>query len=125
MLTTADVAHHLALTSTTVRRKIRDGEILATRVRRDYRVTWENVWACEHGPMPKRGIQERYKAPLLTKKHLASATAYNLRTIERWIEEGLPTRNVFGSVRINPFDAQDWLRNMKGFVIETLDRGEA
>lgn len=122
MLTTTAVAHHFALTPTTVRRKVRDGEILATLVHRDYRFTWDNVWACERGPMPKRGVLDRYKAPLLTKEHLASTTAYNLRTIERWIEVGLPTRNVFGSVRINPFDAQDWLRTARGFEIESLDR---
>ena len=125
MLRTIDVANHWNLSSKTVSRYVQDGQILATRVNRDYRVTWESVWACERGPMPKNGVLDRYKTPLLTKADLARATAYHLRTIERWIEDGLPTRNVFGNVRVNPYDAQDWLWAKKGFKICTLDRGDA
>jgi excisionase family DNA binding protein len=124
MLTTAEVAHHFALTDATIRRKIRAGDLLATRDRRDYRVTWQSVWACEHGPIPKRNLCERYKEPLLSKKHLAGATGYDIRSVERWIEDGLPTRNVFGSVRVNPSDAKEWLKHARGFEIDVLERVE-
>ena len=125
MLTTTEVAHHFALTSATIRRKILAGEILATKNRRDHRLTWESVWSCERGPMPRGQLRERYKAPLLSKKHLGLATGYDTRTVERWIENGLPTRNVFGSVRINPSDAKDWLKMARGFEIDALERPES
>lgn len=124
MLNTAEVAHHFDLTGETVRRKIRAGELMATRDRRDYRVTWQSVWACEQGPMPKRNLCERYKEPLLSKKHLAGSTGYDIRTVERWIQDGLPTRNAFGSVRINPSDAKEWLKHVRGLEIENLERVE-
>jgi len=109
MLTVKEVATHCSVKPDTVRRWIRAGALQAVRLNRDYRVDWADVWACEHGPMPRRESQERYKAPLLRKSDLARALRVSARTVERWIAEGLPTRDVFGGVRINPHDAADWL----------------
>ncbi|MFC6643897.1 MULTISPECIES: hypothetical protein [Sulfitobacter] len=49
-----------------------------------------------------------------SKKALATKWQVSERTVERWIVEGLPTRNVFGSVRIAPEDAVDWTEQTFG-----------
>ena len=109
MLSVEEVAAHFGLRPDTVRRKIRTGEIEATRIGRVYRVNWLSVWACEDGPMPKRARISRYQDDLLSKKAVATALRISVRTVERWIGDGLPTRNVFGTVRFNPHDVTDWL----------------
>jgi excisionase family DNA binding protein len=113
MLSVEEVAKHFGLRPDTVRRKIRAGEIEATRIGRVYRMVWPDVWACEDGPMPKRARVTRYQDPLLCKKRIAGALRVSVRTVERWIDDGLPTRNVFGAVRFNPYDVTDWLK-MRG-----------
>ena len=50
---------------------------------------------------------------VLGKKAIAGALRVSVRTVERWIDDGLPTRNVFGAVRCNPHDVTDWLK-LKG-----------
>jgi len=110
MLSVEQVAGHFALRPDTVRRKIRKGEIGAIRIGRNYRLEWQEVWACEDGPSPKRGLAARYQADLLGKKSIAAALRVSVRTVERWIDDGLPTRNVFGAVRCNPHDVTDWLK---------------
>ena len=109
MLSVEEVAAHFRLRPDTVRRKIRAGEIEAIRIGRVYRMDWPKVWACEDGPMPKRARITRYQDELLSKKDIAAALRVSVRTVERWIEEGLPTRNVFRTVRCNPHDVTDWL----------------
>ena len=110
MLSVEEAASHLGLRPDTVRRKIRTGHIDAIRIGRVYRLEWQDVWACEDGPMPKRARVKRYQDDLLSKKAIAGALRVSVRTIERWIDEGLPTRNVFGVVRCNPHDVIDWLK---------------
>lgn len=110
MLSVEDVAIHFGLRPDTIRRKIRAGEIDAIRIGRVYRLAWPDVWACEDGPMPKRARIPRYQDDLICKKAIAGALRVSVRTIERWIGEGLPTRNVFGAVRCNPHDVTDWLK---------------
>lgn len=109
MLTVEEVARHYALKPDTVRRHIRRGELDAVRLNRSYRIDWPAVWSCEEGPAPRGRATARYQMPLLTKKDLAAALRVSPRTVERWVETGLPTRNVFGRVRVNPHDAADWL----------------
>lgn len=121
MLTTAEAARHFALKPATLRRHIRAGKMLATRARRDYRLSWETIWSCEQGPMPRGHRRERYKAPLLTKLDLARGSGFSTRTVERWIADGLPTRNVFAMVRMNEDDAREWLRENIGFELPKLD----
>ena len=60
--------------------------------------------------MPNRALIPRYQDDLLGKKTIASALRVSVRTVERWIDKGLPTRNVFGAVRCNPHDVTDWLK---------------
>ena len=54
---------------------------------------------------------------MLSKQRLADRLRVSRSTIDRYIEEGLPTRNVFGSVRIAPFDAETWLHATYGLEI--------
>lgn len=110
MLSVEEVAIHFGLRPDTVRRKIRAGEIEAIRIGRVYRLAWPDVFACEDGPMPKRARVTRYQENLLCKKNIAGALRVSVRTVERWIDDGLPTRNVFGVVRFNPHDVTDWLK---------------
>lgn len=110
MLSIEEVARHYGLRPDTVRRKVRDGEIEALRIGRVYRLDWPDVWACEAGTMPKGPREGRYKEPLLSKRQVAVALHVSSRTVERWIALGLPTRNVFGAVRCNPYDVADWLK---------------
>lgn len=110
MLSVEEVARHFGLRPDTVRRKIRTGEIDAIRIGRNYRLAWSDVWACEDGPMPKRARITRYQDDLLCKKAISGALRVSVRTVERWIDDGMPTRNVFGVVRCNPNDVTDWLK---------------
>jgi excisionase family DNA binding protein len=110
MLSVEEVAGHFGLKPDTVRRKIRSDEIDAIRIGRNYRLTWPDVWACEGAPMPKRARITRYQDDLLCKKVIAAALRVSVRTVERWIDDGLPTRKVFGVVRFNPHDVTDWLK---------------
>lgn len=109
MLTVEDTAKHFALTPGTIRSRIKSGELRAQRVNRRYRLDWEDLWTCERGPMPKGRRAERYRMPLMTKSDIADYLRVSVKTVERMIADGLPTRNVWGAVRINPVDAQDWL----------------
>ena len=109
MLTVEEVAAHHRQSPGTIRARIKDGRLRAQRINRRYRVEWEDVWACERGPMPKGKRRDRYREPLMTKAELASRLKVSKRTIERMIAEGLPTRNLDNSVRVNPEDARDWL----------------
>lgn len=114
MLTVDEVARHFAMQPDTIRRHIRKGRLDAVRMNRQFRLDWPDVWACEDASFPRgRGV-DRYKMPLWTKLDLASRTRVSTRTVDRWIEEGLPTRNAFGRVRMNPHDAADWLRGHFG-----------
>ena len=110
MLTIAEAASHCGLKAATIRGKIRTGELPAIRMNRQYRVDWNDIWRCEDGPLPRGHQVPRYQADLLSKKLVANALNVSVRTVERWIAEGLPTRNVFGAIRMNPHDVDDWFR---------------
>jgi excisionase family DNA binding protein len=110
MLSVEEVARHFRLRPDTIRRQIRAGAIDAIRIGRTYRLNWPDVWVCEDGPIPKREHISRYQDDLLAKRDIARSLRISVRTLERWIEDGLPTRNVFGVVRCNPHDVTDWLK---------------
>lgn len=107
-LTVADVAAHYALSPRTVRGHLKTAILHGVRIKGAWRCSWPNVWAAEQGPLPRGKRSEKYKCHLLTKKGLAAEWSISERTVERWITAGLPTRNVFGSVRISPVDAKEW-----------------
>jgi predicted site-specific integrase-resolvase len=115
MLIIKDVARHWKLCPETIRKWISQGDIPAARLNRRYRLRWEDVWACERGPMPRGRARTRYMKPLLTKDELGALYGVSARTVERWVNRGLPTRNVFGSVRINADDAAGWLAARMAF----------
>lgn len=110
MLTVAEVARHYSLKPDTIRRKIRNGALDAIAFGWSYRLNWADVWACEDGPTPKGARISRYQDDLLGKRAIARALLVSERTVERWIADGLPTRNVFRVVRCNPHDVTDWMK---------------
>jgi hypothetical protein len=67
------------------------------------------------GQLPSGKTAVRYKKCLLTKDELAAEYSVSVRPVERWVGDGLPTRNVFGSVRFNEDDVVDWLGEEMGF----------
>lgn len=114
MLTVEDVARHFGLRADTIRRHVRSGKIKAFRIAHAYRFDWRDVWGCEAGPTPKGDRQARYKTPLLDRRQIATAIGVSVRTLNRWIHLGLPTRDVFGNTRMNVHDVEDWLREEFG-----------
>lgn len=112
-LTVGHLADHWQVCERTVRNMIRCGALPAERFGR-YWIAWEDVWAQEQGPRPRADLQARYRTPLLTRQDLAAITGRALRSIDRWLAEGLPTRNVGGAVRINEADARAWLNARYG-----------
>ena len=117
MLTIEDATKHFKLSPATLRKKASNGEINCIRIGREYRFGWEDVWACENGRTPHAANHSRYQLDLLDKSDIAAATSVSIRTVERWIADGMPTRNVFGSVRCNPIDVTEWLRG-RGIAVD-------
>jgi hypothetical protein len=113
-LSVAEVARHYQLSERTVRTHLKSGALNGVRVGGLWRCSWRDVWKAEKGPAPRGTGAARYCAPLLKKKDLARKWGMCERTVERWITSGLPTRNVFGSVRIAPADADEWMGRMTG-----------
>jgi hypothetical protein len=110
MLTIEDVANHWRVRPAAVRARIAAGELRAVRIAGRYRTTWPDVWSCETGRAPSGALADRYTTPLMTKADLAQAMRVSVRTVERWIYEGLPTRPVFGRTRFNCSEAAAWIR---------------
>jgi len=119
-------ADHFRVRPRTIRMWIQDGKLQSYRIGRAHRMSWAKIWACEDGTKPTPQTEARYRLPLMTKAELASRLAISNRTVDRWIADGLPTRKVFGMVRFNPVDAEEWLRRRHdptlphGFVSEGL-----
>jgi phage terminase Nu1 subunit (DNA packaging protein) len=64
--------------------------------------------------------------PLMTKAELATAMRVSVRTVERWMQQGLPTRSIGENTRFNRAEAASWLRARFGIdVRELLDAVEA
>ncbi len=117
LLDICKVADHYRVQPSTVRKWAREGRLAAYKLSRDYRLAWIDVWACEDAAIPKGpDLQERYRMPLITKADIAAGMNVSVRTVDRWIYSGMPTRNVFGNVRLNPRDAQDWLKRQFGLL---------
>jgi hypothetical protein len=116
-LSVADIAEHYSLSPRTVRDRLQSGDLDGVRINGQWRLSWHDVLAAEQGPTPSKALISNYKKPLLSKTGLGSEWKVSKRTVERWLQAGLPTRNVFGSVRIAPYDADIWMR--KQFHIPT------
>jgi len=107
-LTVSRCARHFDLSARTVYKMINSGELPAEFF--GYHVIdWPDAWACEQGPAPRVALHPRYMSDLLSRRGLAAKTRRSLRTVDRWLADGLPTRNVRGSVRVNALDAANWL----------------
>ncbi|MFX0543634.1 helix-turn-helix domain-containing protein [Roseovarius sp. S4756] len=117
LLTISDVAEHFQLQPSTVRRIVRNGQLSAHKIGRDYRLSWADVWMIEKAPQPRGAAQEaRYRQSLITKVDIAAGMNVSIRTVDRWIASGLPTRNVGDNIRMNPQDAQEWLKAEFGLL---------
>ncbi len=81
ILTVEETADHFDLTSGTIRSRITSGELRAQRINRHYRLEWEDVWACEKGPMPKGQRLERFRKPLMSKSSVAEKLRVSVKTI--------------------------------------------
>lgn len=112
----ADCARHFSLSEKTVYGMRKSGELPAENFGR-YVITWPDVWACEQGARPRPVLYPRYMTDLLSRQALARHTGKSLRTVDRWLDGGLPTRNVRDSVRVNAADAADWLRAKYGHSV--------
>jgi len=120
MLTLEELAEHWQLRPAAVRARIKGGELHAVRIGGRYRTTWPDVWACESGVRPAGALAARYQTPLLTKADLAQAMRVSVRTIERWMRDGLPTRSIGGNVRFNRAEAAGWIRARFGIDVGDL-----
>ena len=85
-----------------------------------YRVAWTDVWACEQGARPTGALAARYKTPLLIKRDIAVAMRVSVRTVERWMQDGLPTRSVGPNVRFNRAETALWIRARFGIDVGDL-----
>lgn len=47
------------------------------------------MWACERGPFPRDAAQARAVDPLMTVCDVAALVRVDVRTVERWLDEGL------------------------------------
>ena len=92
-LSVADCARHFSFSEKTVYKMIKSGELPAEKFG-SYQIAWHDAWACEHGPVPRPELHTRYMSDLLNRQTLAARTKRSLRTVDRWLDSGLPTRNV-------------------------------
>lgn len=120
MLTIEDVAEHWQLRPSAVRGRIKAGALRAVRIGGRYRTTWPDVWACESGVRPSGALAARYRTPLLAKTDVARAMRVSVRTVERWVQDGLPTRSVAANVRFNRAEASSWIRARFGIDVADL-----
>lgn len=120
MLTLEEVSDHWSLRPAAVRDRIRSGELRAVRIGGRYRTTWPDVWACESGVRPTGALAARHRTPLLTKADLAQVMRVSVRTVERWMHDGLPTRSVGSNTRFNRAEVAIWLRARFGIDVGDL-----
>lgn len=88
-----------------------DGLLIARRYggRPGYR--WEDVWAFEGG-LPPEGLEEAYRADLITPDELAALCPFQPATLIRKASAGeIPCRRVGRFIRFVPYEAQHWLRS--------------
>ncbi|TCM75889.1 helix-turn-helix domain-containing protein [Rhodovulum steppense] len=123
-LTVADVADRWQLGARTVRNMVRDGALPAERLNREHRIRAAEMWACERGPFPRGAAQARALAPLMTVCDVAALVRVDVRTVERWLGEGLPTRNVGTNVRIDEDSARAWILAHKGLTLPPFEAPE-
>jgi hypothetical protein len=60
-LAVSEIAKHYALSSRTVRDKLNEGALQGVRVNGIWRCSWQDVWAAEKGPEPRRAARNSIK----------------------------------------------------------------
>lgn len=116
MLNIEDIERHWKLSAASVRHLIRSGDLTAIKIAGRFRTTWPDVWACEHGGQPTPSTACHYTCPLLTKQDVAALMDVSARTIERWVQAGLPTRSVGRSIRFSRYEVENWVRDRFGIA---------
>jgi excisionase family DNA binding protein len=117
LLTVNDVAGRWQLGPRTVRDKIKSGTLPACRQGRTHRIRAADMWACEGGPFPRGLAQQRALKPLMTVCDVAAPLRIDIRTVERWLADGLPTRNVGTNVLLDEDLARAWILANKGLTL--------
>lgn len=121
MLSVQELSEHWSIKPRTIRQYAGQG-LKHHRVNREYRFDWPDIWSFEEGPRPPTALHERYTTPLATKRTLATALKKSVRSVDRFIERGLPTRNVGANVRFHIYDAAAWLERHAGVDSHVLTR---
>nr|WP_309504400.1 helix-turn-helix domain-containing protein [uncultured Roseovarius sp.] len=88
-----------------------DGLLVARRYggRPGYR--WDDVFTFEGG-LPPKGLEEAYRADLITPDDLAAYCPFQPMTLIRKASAGeIPHRRVGRFIRFVPYEAQRWLRS--------------
>lgn len=116
-LTVADVARRWQLGARSVRDMVHDGKLPAVHRGGEYLIRAEDMWSCEQGPFPRGAAHSRQLDPLMTKCDVAFSIRCSVKQVERWIEAGLPTRNVGVNVLIDEEAARVWLRACRGLEL--------
>jgi excisionase family DNA binding protein len=114
MLTIQQASEYLGVAPATVYAMVRGGQIDIVRIGGRLRVTWDAVWCASDGQRVM-GIDTRcMQRPLLRKSDVARTFGVSVRTVERWIADGLPTRRVRRAVRLAPAEVDRWARRRFG-----------
>lgn len=122
MISSAELSKHWRLNAATIRHYHASGALQGFRVNRSLRFEWSAIWALEKAPVPASRQAGRYQTPLLTKRDLGHALGVSVRSIDRFMQRGLPTRNVGANVRFNRFDAAEWLALHAGVDLHSVAR---
>lgn len=117
LLTVGDVSGRWQLGPRTVRDMIRSGALPSCRMGRTHRIRAADMWACEDGPFPRGPAQKRALKPLMTVCDIAAPLRVDIRTVERWLAEGFPTRNVGKNVLLDEDLARAWILANKGLTL--------
>lgn len=88
-----------------------DGLLIARRHagRPGYR--WDDIWTFEGG-LPPEGLEESYRADLITPEELATLCPFQPKTLIRKATGGeIPCRRIGRFIRFVPYEAQRWLES--------------
>lgn len=88
-----------------------DGLLIARRFGGRPGYHWHDIWTFEGG-LPPAGLEDEYRAGLITPNELAEVCPLKPVTLIRKATEGeIPHRRVGRAVRFVPWEAERWLRS--------------
>ena len=110
MLDIDDVSRHWKLSRATVRKHIASGHLKAVKIAGRYRMTWADVRDCENRKPPADAAPDRTRTGLMTKRDLSAVMGVSARTIERWMDAGLPVIPIGRTTRFDRSEVEAWMR---------------